>query len=267
MTAETASVARAQEPPPLHVVVLGSGTLTPLLVLHGWGQTLEIMRPLGTRLANQRPVHLIDLPGFGQSPWPGADWGTYEYAQRLIAYLDERGLDQISVLGHSFGGRIGLQLASHWPARIHTLVLVASAGLPPRRTRAKRIRIGAVRTLGRLLALVPGSAGESLRGWHRTRFGSRDYRNAGVLRKTFIKTVTEDQTDNASAIRQPTLLLWGERDTETPVDMAERLHQLIADSSLVILPGRDHYPFAGSDVHACAEIVNEFLSKQDRTNR
>jgi pimeloyl-ACP methyl ester carboxylesterase len=84
------------------------------------------------------------------------------------------------------------------------------------------------------------------------------------LRNTFIRTVTEDQASNAAAIGKPTLLLWGELDTETPVEMARRFHGLIADSSLVVVPGRDHYPFVGNGVHQCAEIINEFLARQDR---
>jgi len=257
-------VSASEKVSPPHAVVLGKEGLPPILMLHGWGQTLEIMAPLGEKLARNRPVYLIDLPGFGGTPWLGKDWGTYDYAKYLIGYLNTIGISEISLLGHSFGGRISLQLASHWPDRIRDVVLVSSAGLPLIRTPVQRMRVNAIRLMGKLFSIVPSNLGEALGRWHRNRFGSSDYKNAGVLRNTLIKTVTEDQTENASRIKKPTLLLWGELDNETPVNMAERLHELIAGSTLEVLPGRNHYPFLGNDVYLCAEIIKEFLTKQDR---
>lgn len=263
MTSRSGSDEHSEVASHLHESLIGAGELTPLFVLHGWGQTSEIMVPLGERLALSRPVHLVDLPGFGKSPQPEKPWGTYDYAKCLIAHLDRKGLDEISVLGHSFGGRISLQLASKWPDRIRDVVLIASAGLPPIRKPLQRVRISSIRAIGKLFASLPTRRGEELRSWHRDRFGSSDYKNAGALRRTFVKTVTEDQSDNASKIQQPTLLLWGDADTETPINIAQRLHGLITNSTLTILPGRGHYPFLENDVHLCAEIVNEFLTKQD----
>jgi len=244
----------------LNAVVLGESTdVTPLLILHGWGQNLEAMRPLGERLAWHRQVHMLDLPGFGQSPWSGEDWDTRDYACCVLAYLDRVGLAQVDLLGHSFGGRIGLWIASEWPERLHRLVLMDAAGLPRRRSWQQRLRIWAIRTLGRGFRLLPATWSQPLLHWHRQRYGSRDYQNAGVLRGTFVKVVNEDQTANAALVQAPTLVLWGALDQETPVEMAHRFGRLIADSELVVLPDRDHFPFAGSGVHACAQIISDFL--------
>ncbi|NJN47406.1 MAG: alpha/beta fold hydrolase [Candidatus Competibacteraceae bacterium] len=166
----------------LNAVVLGKPTDTiPLLILHGWGQDLQAMRPLGERLAWHRQVHLLDLPGFGQSPWSGEDWDTRDYARCVLAYLDRVGLAQIDLLGHSFGGRIGLRIASGSPARLRRLVLMDAAGLPRRRTVQQRLRIWAIRMLGRGIRLLPAAGSQSLLNWHRQRYGSRDYQNAGVF--------------------------------------------------------------------------------------
>lgn len=245
---------------PLHAVVLSTAHApAPLLILHGWGQNLETMRPLGERLAWHRPVHLLDLPGFGLSPWAGQDWDTRDYARCVLCYLDRVGLERVDVLGHSFGGRIGLRIAAEWPQRLRRLVLIDAAGLPRRRSLPQRGRLLAIRTLGRLLRGLPAPWGRPLLAWHRERYGSRDYKNAGILRGTFVKVVAEDQTANARTIAAPTLVLWGAEDQETPVEMAHRFGALIPRAQVVVLPERDHFPFAGSGVHACVQIVDDFL--------
>ncbi len=232
---------------------------TPLLMLHGWGQTLLSLRPLGERLALCRTIHLLDLPGFGQSPWPGDDWTTRDYAHCILAYLDAHEIAQVDLLGHSFGGRIGLRIASEWPQRIKRLILVDSAGLPRQRTLLQRLRLVGIRILGQMIRCLPTQWAEPLRAWHRQRYGSKDYLNAGVLRGTLVKTVNEDQTDNAKRIQAPTLLVWGEHDQETPVAMAYHFKKLIPHAQLVILPGLDHFPFIGPSVHTCAQVIDDFL--------
>lgn len=260
----TPNLAHAISASPLHTVVIGEPTgNVPLLVLHGWEQTLEVMRPLGERLSWNRQVHLIDLPGFGQSPWSGQDWNTRDYAMCILSYMDKRGIRQADLLGHSFGGRIALRITSEWSGRVRRLVLIDSAGLPPKRNFLQKSRMMWIRCLGILFALLPDSLSIRLLRWHGNRYGSDDYRNAGVLRGTLVKTVIEDQTTNASLVKAPTLLLWGECDTATPVEMAYRFHHLIPNSKIVVLPNKDHFSFMGDGVHQCTQIVGDFLLDPD----
>ncbi len=246
----------------LNSVALGPAADTPpLLVLHGWNQHLEAMRPLGQKLSRRRQVHLLDLPGFGASPWSGEDWDTRDYARCILDYLDRTGLERVSLLGHSFGGRVSLRIASAWPQRVASLVLLDSAGIPPRRGLAKRARIAWSRGLGQAFALLPKTLAEPLFRWRHRRYASADYQSAGVLKGTLSKVIAEDQTPELGRIQAPTLILWGEQDQETPVEMAHRFKQLIPGSQLVVLPGRDHFPFRGASVHQCAQIVDDFLSE------
>jgi pimeloyl-ACP methyl ester carboxylesterase len=233
----------------------------PLVALHGWGQSMASLQPLAQKLAWDREVILIDLPGFGRSAWSGEDWNTRDYALCLLNALDRWGLPRVDLLGHSFGGRIGLRLASQWPGRVGRLILVDSAGIPRRRPWGQRLRHHAVRAIGVACHLLPGSAAT---GWYRRRFGSQDYLAAGHLRPTLIKTVTEDQTPGLSHITAPTLLLWGELDDTTPPEMAHRFHRLIRGSRLELLPELGHTPFVGPGVHACAQLVREFLQETAR---
>jgi pimeloyl-ACP methyl ester carboxylesterase len=234
--------------------------MPPLVMLHGWGQSYNSLSLLGNLLSKSRAVHLVDLPGFGASPKPESDWGTAEYADCILAYLQEQRLDQVDVLGHSFGGRIALQLAAKAPLRIRKLVLVNAAGLQRKPRGLKALRaIGAKISLRTCRFLDSSFSLHTFEQFHVPRFASRDYLNAGELRRIFVKTVNEDLSDIARTVSIPVLLLWGERDEEVPVEIGRRYHDLLVNSQLVVLPGKDHFPFLNEGAHLCAYHVLKFL--------
>lgn len=241
----------------LNVIKFGSQG-NPILLLHGWGQTLQSLQPLGELLAREAQVHLIDLPGFGKSAPPPQDWGSLDYAERILQYIDEQGLERVDLLGHSLGGRISIRLGSRYPDRVRSIVLINSAGLQRQRTIRQQIRTQYIKSLRKVLEVIPVYR-ERLKSWHSDRFGSRDYKNAGILRGTLVKTVNEDLAEDASNIKAPTLLIWGELDTETPIEMGRRYNQIISNSKLISLPGRDHFLFQGEGSHLCAYYVKKFL--------
>ncbi len=228
-------------------------------MLHGWGQTLESLLPLGELIGSWAHIHLIDLPGFGASPRPEEDWDTTQYAERILTYMDDNSLEQVDLLGHSFGGRVAIRLARKYPDRVKHLVLIDSAGLPSRRSYSQKLRMGWIKWLGIVLSLLSPFWGPRLKEWYICRYGSEDYKNAGPLRGTLVKTVTEDLTHEVSEIKAPTLIIWGEQDTTTPPEMGCRFQSLIVDSKLVQLPGKDHYPFRGDGARLCAYYVIDFI--------
>jgi pimeloyl-ACP methyl ester carboxylesterase len=248
---------------PLNIVQLGSSG-PPLLMLHGWGQSLGSLRILGELLSAYRKVHLIDLPGFGKSAPPTQDWGTMEYAQRILQYMDDNDIKQAELLGHSFGGRICLRLASNYPERVSKLILIGSHGLKKRLSITKLIYALYVSRLGRLLKSIDKQLKtRCYEQWFVPQFGSRDYKNAGLMRNILVKTVNEDQSDTVGLISALTLILCGENDTETPPEMAARLHNYIQNSQLIILPGKDHLPFLGEGAHLCASYIRRFLNEDN----
>ncbi len=241
----------------LHVEIMGKSG-TPLLMMHGWGQNLESLRALGELLSKHAQVHLIDLPGFGRSPAPVEDWDTIGYAERIHRYLQDNSIEQADLLGHSFGGRVSMRLASHHPQCVRSITLINSGGL--RRAGKPTLKSKVVRVLGKTLKQMDKSVGtKSYERWFIPRFASTDYKNAGRLRNILVKTVNEDVTEDAGKITAPVFLLWGELDTETPLEMGQRLHSIIRNSKLVVLPGKDHFPFLGDSAHLCARYIIEFL--------
>jgi pimeloyl-ACP methyl ester carboxylesterase len=105
-------------------------------------------------------------------------------------------------------------------------------------------------------ALTPeGPARDRLR----ERYGSNDYRAAGAMRPVLIKAVNEDQTEIARSIRMPVVLVHGEADTESPPEIAARLHALIPGSRLHLLRGFDHLTILGDGRHQLIHLLGELL--------
>lgn len=233
---------------------LGEGR--PLLMLHGWGVSGEALVPLATLLSEEAQVHVLDLPGFGKSPPPQTAWGIGEYAYSVLEYMDAAGLSKVDLFGHSFGGRIAIYLASHHPERVGRLVLMGSAGIPPRRSLRRRAFIFWLSALRTLIKLTEPFLGPRHMEWYRNRFGSPDYKNAGVLRPTLVRVIGEDLSPHLPAIACPTLLVWGALDTETPLEMGERFHRSIANSKLVVLPQSGHFPYADGAQMSAYHIRN-----------
>jgi pimeloyl-ACP methyl ester carboxylesterase len=221
-----------------------AGEGRPVLLLHGWGASAAAMRPIMDALRPDHAVCALDFPGFGQSSLPPSPWGVPEYAELVVALLDALGIQRADVLGHSFGGRVGITLAAKWPDRVERLVLVDSAGVRPSPTPSRSLLQAGLRA-GRALLGAPGlgRVRDRAETVARQRLGSADYRSAGPLRETFVKVIAEDLRPHLPEIQAPTLLVWGDRDEDTPLSDARVMESSIPDAGLVILAGAGHYSY------------------------
>jgi len=251
-------MAAQAEQPPAHLDVTGAGS--DLLLLHGWGASSELFKPLVPLLAEGRRLIVPDLPGFGKTSEPPAAWGVDDYVAWTVALLDRLDVRRCDVLGHSNGGRIAIVLAAQHADRVGKLVLTGSAGIRPRHGARHQWRVRtykSLRAVSRAYALPA-----SLRAWARARAdgrGSDDYRAAsGVMRGTLVRIVNDDLRATLPRIRQPVLLIWGGDDAETPVDDARLMEKLIPDSGLVVFEGASHYAYLEQPARF-ARIVDVFL--------
>lgn len=220
------------------------GAGDPVVLLHGWGASSQSFAPLSETLAKSFRVVSMDLPGFGWSQPPPAAWGSTDYASHVGRLLSEMEIRSAAVLGHSFGGRIAICLAGGQPGRVARLVLVASAGIRPRRGAGFRARVAATKLVKWFFSLPGwGEVGRRIIARRLERTGSRDYRAAGRMRPTLVKLVNEDLTGVLPTIQVPTLILWGSRDQEVPRSAMEIMHAKIARSRLVVLEAAGHFPF------------------------
>ena len=235
----------------------------PIVILHGWGAHIEAVGPILAALDGASDVIALDLPGFGDSDPPDRAWDTDAYARFMIHFLDELAVDRAHLIGHSHGGRVSIALAADDPERVGRLLLVDSAGIPPKRGWRYRRRV-AVAKLGRLVGKIGGPPGRRLQERMRARVASRDYLEASeAMRGTFRAVVAADLTDRLSRIRASTLLVWGDGDDDTPLWMGKRMEELIPDAGLVVLEGAGHYSYADSPGQFRA-VARRFLVDQPR---
>ncbi len=217
-----------------------------VLALHGWARDRQ---DFSLALADLDAV-AVDLPGFGLSPPPVDAWGTIEYAQCLLSVLQECSTQPI-VIGHSFGGRVAVRLASLFPDRIRGLVLT---GVPLLRTSNSRsvppLALRVTRNLNKK-GMLPQSTVE----WLRNKYGSADYRaTRGLMRKIFVRVVNENYEEDLRAIRCPVQMVWGSADTETPPEIAHRAAAMIPRAEVTILPNIGHLVPVSAPTQVCAAV-------------
>lgn len=237
-------------------LVRGSGP--PVLVLPGWGASIETVYPIVAGLQDVATVHALDLPGFGESDLPPSQpWGVEEYQAFVAAFMDALQIGPATVIGHSNGGRIAITMAATEPARVERLVLVDSAGIRPKRTLRWYRRV-AMAKVGKHAARLLGGPGERLRQLLVGRAGSADYLAAGEMRPTLVRLVNTDLREHLPNIQAPTLLIWGSDDADTPLSAAREMERLIPDAGLVVLEGAGHYSYLDQPARF-ARIVSHFI--------
>jgi esterase len=120
MVAKLAGVNESATYPPLHAAVTGEGP--PVLLLHGLFGMGSNLGGIARALAPDYSVHQLDLPNHGRSPWV-KDGDVCSLADAIRAYIDNRVDEPVAVLGHSLGGKVAMQLALRYPARVSALIV------------------------------------------------------------------------------------------------------------------------------------------------
>jgi len=233
----------------------------PLVMLHGWGANSDLLLPLAQRLTPQGfTVHMLDLPGFGHTPEPPAAWTVYDYARFVVDTLDTLGLARVNLFGHSFGGRLGLILGAGYAARLDKMILADAAGVRPKTPLHAALRLKAYKGVrDGLNAVGLRGLSDSLRAQYNARYGSSDFNAVnGLMRQTFVNVVNEDLLPYAARVAVPTLLLWGDQDTDTPLEQGKQLEQVIPDAGLVVYQGAGHYAYLERAADA-ARVISVFL--------
>lgn len=205
-----------------------------VVLLHGWGQNIEMMKPLGDPLSNNFNILIIDLPGFGLSEEPKEVWTVYDYVTCIHKLLTALKIENPIMIGHSFGGKLSLLYSSIYKTK--KLVLLAS----PFKKEIKKLSLK-TRTLKKLKK-VPGL--NKLEGFAKKHIGSTDYKNASdKMRKIMVEHVNTDITEEVKKIKCPTLIIWGTSDEAVDVNDAYILEKLIDDAGVVIYEGCTHYAY------------------------
>ena len=222
----------------------GAGDL--VLLLHGWGSNIELFASMTAILSQKYRVVAPDMPGFGLSEEPKEPWCVDDYVDFVLKFLEDFKPEKLIVLGHSFGGRVIIKMASRdLPFEIEKVILVDSAGVKPEKTLMQKVRQRSYKIGRRVLETAPAKAlfPDALEEF-RLSHGSADYNSATpVMRQTLVKTVNEDLRELMPNMKMPVLLVWGENDDATPLSDAKIMESLMPEAGLVTLKGAGHYSF------------------------
>lgn len=234
---------------------------TPILFLHGWGVSSQLMLPIAERMrAFGFRAIVPDFPGFGASEAPLTAWSVHDYAKWVLSLLDTLQVERAHVFAHSFGGRISLILGSQFAHRIDKIALTGAAGVPSRKSPISQARLTLYKSArDGLKKIGAGRVAARLSHWYNGRYASSDYHAAsGVMRETFLKVLNEDLRPAAASVSRPTLLFWGDQDQETPLWQGKVLENLIPDSGLIVYENADHYGYLRHQVEVC-RTLDHFL--------
>lgn len=256
---------------PCHYEQLGAGDRH-VLLLHGWGREVSAekhLMPLARLLADDYRVTMLDFPAHGDSGKPDGAWGVPEFAAFVKAFVTQLDLPPLTVVAHSFGGRVALWLAAYEPQLVQRLVLTGAAGLKKPQSRRDRLRASfykaAQKGLGlfRCLPLVGEGIGRYRKAL-RDRRSSADYLACDEdVKPSFVKIVSQDLRPLLPLIRQPSLLIWGDRDEATPLFMGQEMANSIPDAALIVFQGRGHFAYL-EELQRFAGIAKAFIVEDEK---
>lgn len=245
----------------LHYDESGPADGATIVLLHGWGCNHTTVASIRKLLEQKMHVYSFDLPGFGKSDEPKQVWGIEDYTRFTEDAFKQLGISNPILLGHSFGGRISILFASR--NKTSKVILVDAAGVKPRHSLKWYFKVYSYKTAKKLYPIIFGKERAQRKIERaRTRRGSSDYNNATeMMRAILSKCVNEDLCHVMPSITAPTLLVWGEEDTATPLQDARKMEKLIPDAGLVSFAGCGHYSFLDNPGGFRA-VIQSFLNKE-----
>lgn len=244
----------------INVHYKASGEGKDVILLHGWGTNLDTFSTVHNLLEKDFKVYSLDFPGFGNSEEPPEAWGVGEYTQFLASFIEKMGIEKPILIGHSFGCRVITKYAHNHD--VHKIIFTGGAGIKPKRKLNYYVKVYTYKSVKKLLDLpILNRYKEDILTKWKGKVGSADYKQASpVMQQSLSKVVNEDLREYMPKIHVPTLLVWGENDTATPLEDGKQMEQLFPDAGLVVLENSGHYAFLEQNKRFLL-IVENFLEK------
>lgn len=220
-----------------------------MLFLHGYMSKKESFYYQLKSLKRYFRVVAPDLNGFGESPRLECAWSLSDYAKSVGEFIEQLRVTRLHIVAHSFGARIALKMlpGAH---RVDKLVLTGAAGIKPKFSFKRSFNIALYKVLKKVLP--PNKL---------AKFGSSDYKQLdGAARQSFVKIVNEHLDKKLPLITNNTLIICGDKDKETPLYMAKKLHRGIKNSQLYVMENVGHFAFIDKPREFNA-LVKDFLLK------
>ena len=217
-----------------HYLKAGSGP--PLILVHGGASDSRDWLDTMTGLSHRYNLYAPDLIGYGQSDRNKDGYYLTDFSDFTAGFMETLGLEKTTLVGHSFGARVCLEIAFQKPDKVNKLVLIDAAGL------------GKVSKLGNVVLTGFWLIRKLLR--HKQPFPQFLAREGEDLHWLCHSKLPE--------LRIPVLLVWKRYDIYLPLAIARRAEALIPRANLVVLPGYGHAPH-GQNRDAFNRLLLDFL--------
>jgi pimeloyl-ACP methyl ester carboxylesterase len=253
-----------------------AGTGTPVVLLHGYGESLLAWQMVFDPLARQADVIAVDLPGFGLSAKPASGYTADSMATVVCALLDQMGLKRVVLVGHSLGGVVATAIAVRDPSRVLALALIDPALVTPwalaETSDTSRTGASVRRVIAEYEQIRGRFSGVHDGNWMEEDSAATAYQPPGdpayasaltaVLREFDFAFLTEDR---ARRLTMPVRLIWGALDPVIPVETGRVLAGKLPNATLVVLPRTWHRPQTERPSEV-ARILAAFLQTINREN-
>ena len=227
-----------------------------VVLLHGWGGNHLSLYAILKAFENFN-ILTLDFWGFGQSDKPKCYYDIYSYSKAVFELIKVLNLNHLTLVGHSFGGRVSIIISAENPEYIDNLILIDSAGIKSRSSIKKCLKKFSYKITKSLVRhqLKNSSALK--------KFASSDYQKLSRDEQiVFNKIINEDLTKYLKYINNETLLIWGEKDQATPIKDAYKMNYLIKNSGLVIIKNATHFCYMEYPMYFKI-ILNKYLKGED----
>lgn len=232
-----------------------------ILILPGWGDNRITFKYLIDILKEKYTVYILDYPGFGKSYFPNRDLYIKDYSYLIKEFILRNNINNLTLIAHSFGGRITIDLFKRYNLGIKNLILIDIAGIKHKKNFYLRTKEKLYKFLKKMNIFIP----KKIRNRYLNKlikiFGSSDYSKLNPnIRKTFINIVNHDQKQDVKNINVDTLIIWGELDKDVPLSDGYFINKEIKNSGLVVVPKSGHFPYLDRAYYV-NRVILEYLKR------
>ena len=225
-----------------------------IVILPGWGNTRETFNYMINFLKNYFTVYILDYPGFGNTNFPKYDLTIYDYSDLIYEWIKSLNIKDPILIGHSFGGRIITTLLGYYNYSFKNVIYLNSAGIKPKTSFKTKI----YKFLKKLKFFIPNKYKQKYLSFLFKKFASTDYNSLPPnMMNTFRNIVNEDLKPYLKYIETRALIIWGNKDTATPLSHAFIMNKLIKNSELIILNNAGHFSYLNYP-----DLINNIIYEQ-----
>ncbi|MBI4920022.1 alpha/beta hydrolase [Candidatus Azambacteria bacterium] len=209
-----------------------------IIFLHGWGVSSKIFGPLFYYFKNDFTVYSPDLPGFGETPIKNI-MTLKDYADFVYKFVKDENIEKPIIIGHSFGGAVAAKFAINYPDTASLLVLVGASSIREPNLKTKLLGKAA----GILKYFIPKKMRKTILKIFKLDASDYALIESPLLKETFKNLIKENLAAELPMIKIPALIIWGEKDAETPLKEGQKIAELIPSAKFAIIKNAGHFVF------------------------